>query len=327
MYRMFFRIVEVGGKLNKNVLLPNAADALAQFQALLAVTERYSADSELCIAFKEGVLAWIGNSSFYPAIKEEPAVWLEVGIKMQNENAFKEAFIHCVGAMANLTASHVSGLDDQLRSVLEPKAQALRALRRKIELKLLYGMTLQKTVSRGSKKGQTYIASINNDYVSWIVVQLFSEWVKEHLQYLSDDEDDDDGPEKGQASKDKASIRTTATCDHKKTVKCLTVGGCFRLLGKGDDSYLPHDTVLKLVGALWEGGLDEEESKAALDALQELKSTAAKMVKPLVEKSELQYTGQEALEYLTCVEVGEEDIPWKMKGGHGDVDEDDEMEW
>jgi hypothetical protein len=63
------------------------------------------------------------------------------------------------------------------------------------------------------------------------------------------------------------------------------------------------------------------DEKMIRETLKHLKHEASKIVAPLT-KSTLQYEQKEELEYLTCVEIDESDIPWEKEEDDVEMEDD-----
>ena len=304
---------------NRSVFDSCASKARTHITAVISLAEHYQALAALRDAFRTSVLKWINNRSLHKAIAEEPVDWLKIGATMQNTNTFDEAFMHCVGYLDSYPKS-MDDLPPELRLPLVKKAAALQARRLKANEKLKKLVLL---IAVRVRPGYRAKAAVNtkNAPLEWLVNQLFKDWIVEHIDYLFDDynsaggngaggvAEDEEGDEAG-AAPEVANIETTATCDHKN--KCLTVGGFYRLVGKGGNAYLPLGEAIGLLEAIPGGEKIVKDPKKIRDALARLKDDAATIVKDLV-WSCLSYEGREGLEYLTCVEVGREDYPWDVE--------------
>lgn len=136
-------------------------------------------------------------------------------------------------------------------------------------------------------------------------LQLWRDWVCEHIRNL-DDQDDREGD---------GSPPVGAFCKHEKG-ECLTVAGFYRVISRGGDSYLPADEVV----ANWNQDLDFHEATIRA-TLQRLKSKASEIVKDLVVSTVKESNAK--LDYLTCIEIESEDVPWETFKDEEVQDEDE----
>jgi len=134
------------------------------------------------------------------------------------------------------------------------------------------------------------IVNHHNDPDGWVVVNIWRDWIAEHLSHLTRREAGDNG-----------SPHSTLLCSHEKGDDCLTVAGFYRALRKGGDAYLPADKVID--EEWWNSEYFHYDEKVVGQRLVALKGHASEIVKPLLD-SHLQYAERDNLEYLTCVEAG-----------------------
>lgn len=323
-YRMLFQMLD-GSVSRRRVFTPDAREATDHIQNVIAIANRNGALKALKDVFHECLLGWIGNGTLYPAIKEKPASWLDIGIALENENTFKEAFIRCVGRLHSFSDHEGAAKVLEICPSIEEKVRALDAQRGTIDYELHNLMLAAEDLAAACRPAKVFV-STKRDPVAWLVNSLFADWMREHLTYLNDDGRRINRPGAQPESND---IRATATCDHNVHTKtepkaCLTDGGFYRLVAKGGDAYLPEEKVLELLQtfrASFPG--DQTFDERVGNALRALKHTAKSFAQPLA-VLQLAYANEDEREYLTCVEVEEKDYPWEVKSND---EEDDEMEW
>lgn len=141
--------------------------------------------------------------------------------------------------------------------------------------------------------------------VSWTAVNLYRDWVAEHITYLRSES---------------TTLAPSNLCQHH--CGCTDTAGFYSLLAAEGDDYMNPDKVL----ADWDTAkFPRKIDSTVRSVLLALKRKAAELVAPLVE-STLQLPDKHKLQYLTCVRVGKGDIPWELEAdGDADGDEDGEM--
>lgn len=320
-YRTTLEVVEASAlrAAKRQVFESNAAAAHSRICAVIAIAKHYDILAALEMTFIQSMNAWIANRTLYSAIKGDPVSWLDIGITMRNRDIFDVASVHCVGGLVSFP-NGLAQLHPDVAVVMQNKAAKLQERRKKVDPKL---MTLILTTMVREAPGYRARAFVSprDDAVAWTTNQLFANWMHAHLCYLNAD-DEDEGERAGSHdtfNANEVNIKTTATCDHKGG-RCLNPGGFYRLIGKADDSYLPLQKVIKLL-VDWDAAYfkTEEVEERVRAALQELKRKAAGIVGGLAE-SKLVFPNVEEMEYLTCVDVGDGDVPWGVDEEEGEED-------
>jgi hypothetical protein len=114
-------------------------------------------------------------------------------------------------------------------------------------------------------------------------------------------------------------------CGHKGG--CNTVAGFYRNIAAGGEGYPPSDMVWQTFNTNFLEKDDEDQTKsencdAVKGPLAELEVAASELVCDLI-KSTLHLPTKDELDYLTCVMVGPEDVPWDVSGNDGDGEDSD----
>ena len=263
----------------------DASNALPQIEGVIAIATYYEAIPTLDITFKTRLLEWVKNRTLYRAIAADPLSWLSIGLAMKSDNVFEELFPHLVGCYPERL--QFEQLEDQTQQKIgkrvEKKGSRLRCLRYEVDQQLL---TL-----RPNEKGA--LSSPEYRMVARKTLHLWHEFVSDHL-----------GPLRKTTTGDGvlAGAKHSAICN-RKDKECLTVAGFYRLLSKGGENYLPLDEVLA------EESWDEHVRSFVKMQLAEIKKKATDIVAPLI-KSTLQYEDKDDLDYLTCAQIEEKDLPW-----------------
>lgn len=82
----------------------------------------------------------------------------------------------------------------------------------------------------------------------------------------------------------------------------------YRAIALGGDAYLPFESMIKK----WNNQEYDIDDAAQREALAELKRAASKIVSSVVESS-LSYGSKDELDYLTCIRIEDEDVPWNIQ--------------
>ncbi|KAK1083132.1 hypothetical protein LTR48_006500 [Friedmanniomyces endolithicus] len=282
----------------------DAETALLPLESVVALASHYSCLQVVRSAFMSLASTWISGRSLYPAIANYPHDWLALAVELQSQLVYNEAFVHMVGFYPN---GKLTGIPDQLRSLIAAESLALHYKRQEIDQQLL--MT---TLGKTSRQRQGDAGNLTADdtrikHVSqhsypilWTLVNLWRDYIAEHLAHLK------------AGSWEHA--EATPTCEHGDNntndaaiPECLTVAGFYRTLHRAGDSYMAIEDVI----ATWKGPKDRGFEAEVRMHLKMLKARAADLVGPLV-RSSLQFEGRGRLSYLTCVEV--EGVPWTTEG-------------
>jgi hypothetical protein len=279
------------------------AAALPQIEAIVSIAQEYGLAHEVQGDFDSLFLEYIGNGSFWELIAKEPIRCLKLGIALKNLPVYEEAFKHLVGIGANSKAStHFPGLPDETQAIIHRRSRELYNLRRDVNEDLLIISLAAESTPPPQYPSITVSQHLGIDAYS--TLNVFRDWMAEHIACLRDDAPKKPAPH--------------YLCDHKH--RCNTVAGFYRSIAAGGDAYLPIDTVWDdFNNKFLETGGDWDDVKSPLDAL---KMKASKHVRGLV-KSTLHLPSKDELDYLTCVAVGPEDVPWDVSGKDGESEDAD----
>ena len=283
------------------------ATALPQIEGIIGIAQRYTLVHQVQSDFDSLFLGYIGSGNFWESIAQEPVRCLEIGIALKNLPVYEEAFKHLVGMSANLkTAKRFGGLPDDVQATVDRRSRELYNFRRDVNEDLLL-------ISLGAESPDESIypssnVSQTNSPDAYSTVNLFRDWMAEHIGYLRDDTSRAPVP--------------FYLCNHK--IGCDTVAGFCRAIAAGKEAYLPFDSVWDLFDESFlqhpEG--PELDSDVVGTPLEALKGKASKYVGGLV-KSTLHLPSKDKLKYLTCVTVGPEDVPWDARDKDGEGEDSD----
>ena len=231
-YETFFSIIAgMPQRRINNSLTEHAEPALPQIEGIVTIAQYLNALPVLDNTFNSLLLSFISNQSLWTAIAKEAASWLLIGIAMKNSSVYEEALRHVIGCYPEWpwTKSRAH-IPENVIKIVESKSAALELLHSQTSLELSFT-----TLIEGAPGNETEtLVNKNTSPTKWQVVNIWRDWVGEHLAYMNEEQNND--------AANKAN--PTWLCKHKG--ECLTVAGFYRTLSKGGDAYLPADEVVKL---------------------------------------------------------------------------------
>jgi hypothetical protein len=277
----------------------NVADAYVQCKSLLNLADQYDALAVVGPRVDHHMLQF--QSRLWKQIAKYPISYLRLGYLARSRVIFQEALIHVVGQWPVGERSLRAALPDIVLDIIEDKVDELEDTVGRIEGRL-YRLGL--TNSRGERVGPS------NNYLDWLSISLFRQW-------LADNTSPQPPPDQR---------RRTTSRDGGRSVAALppaapplnSVGRAYRQLGSNNPaSFLGHDDCkrfLKLTPELY----SRENLRRFEKRLDELKSMAREIVRPLMGSNlELDMGGTsrtpDSVTYLTCINVGNRDLPWVME--------------
>lgn len=217
----------------------------------------------------------------WPAIKEDPPLWLCLALDLQDAEIYKEAATHIIGCQVRWLPTWTKAKDcipENVLAVLERKADKLMLQ----VFSAIQGLN-QATVTRAKKRLPAATAEkVSHVHCkdTWTVVCIWHDFF----------------------------ITTCAALDDGKGEYDISqMAGLFRIIERGGEAYLPMQATLESIEKSFPDNTDD-----ALGTLTEMKRYASEVVKPLL-KSGLQYKGWDDLGYLTCVEIEDRDIPFQTE--------------
>ncbi|KAF5024999.1 hypothetical protein F66182_2950 [Fusarium sp. NRRL 66182] len=278
----------------------NVADAYVQCKSLLNLADQYDALAVVGPRVDHHMLQF--QSRLWKQIAKYPISYLRLGFLARSRVIFQEALIHVVGQWPAGERSLRAALPDIVLDIIEDKVDELEDTIGRIEGRLF---RLGLTNSRGERVGPS------NNYLDWLSISLFRQW-------LADNTSPQPPPDQRR--------RATSSRDGSRSVAALPpvapplnyVGRAYRQLGSNNPaSFLDHDDCkrfLKLTPELY----SRDNLKRFEKRLDELKSMAREVVRPLMGSNlELDMGGTtrtpDSITYLTCINVGNRDLPWVME--------------
>lgn len=307
-YNSFFRII--AGKKVPGLPKRDFSAALPQIESIVSIAQKYEAVHVVQNVFASLLVGYVENHTLYSTVAKEPVRCANVGDALKSRLVYDEAFKHLVGSNANFrTGKPYDGLSTDVQARVQSRSHQLYDERMHTMMRLMR-ITLPAEKKKKSKSANvdypTEVVSPHEQPEAYCIVNIFRDWASEHIGYL-----ENETPE---------NARPSYLCAHE--TGCDTIAGFFRTIMAGGESYLPFEKVAED----WEQGeiIFEEDredfQEIAKKSLAALKSTASDYVKDIV-GSELQLRDRDTLDYLTCVKVGPEDVPWDSEND-GESDED-----
>ncbi|EWG52579.1 hypothetical protein FVEG_11295 [Fusarium verticillioides 7600] len=277
----------------------NVADAYVQCKSLLNLADQYDALAVVGPRVDHHMLQF--QSRLWKQIAKYPISYLRLGYLARSRVIFQEALIHVVGQWPVGERSLRAALPDIVLDIIEDKVDELEDTVGRIEGRL-YRLGL--TNSRGERVGPS------NNYLDWLSISLFRQW-------LADNTSPQPPPDQRRRMTSRDGGRSVAALPP-AAPPLNSVGRAYRQLGSNNPaSFLGHDDCkrfLKLTPELY----SRENLRRFEKRLDELKSMAREIVRPLMSSNlELDMGGTsrtpDSVSYLTCINVGNRDLPWVME--------------
>lgn len=260
----------------------NAATAASQSMLLMKIANLYDS-AKVVRPYIVASLLSLGRS-LYASIRRNPPHFLILANKLQCAPIFKEALIHIVGQYPSwpwLTKEDRMG--HILGKVIQMKFDDLQDMRFKVNDALFQSCLVKEKVR----------VSINNldksTFDMWIIVQIWHDWFSQKLRQC----------------------KMVRHHEHRSVEKNM-----YRLIAQGGDAYLQIDDVMAMIEPFKAGSEIREWGHWEKDQvelqLNMLKKFASENVKGLLVNELMSDSGGNAgeIEYLTCTNVHEHELPW-----------------
>ncbi|SMR56647.1 unnamed protein product [Zymoseptoria tritici ST99CH_1E4] len=292
-YRSFLRII---ARHPANFQNRSIEVALPNIQAIAQIaTQHYAVGprSPLTAFFTNLFNRYITEDVLWAAIAEAPARWLLLGIQLENETVYKEAFVHLVGiSPACESLVDWKALPQEAVDKITAKSKELHYHITDVNAKLL-------TLSPNPRDGRPAALAAK---------AIWHEWLKTNIRLLIFGHMD----------------------DLPVLISFLTLSKFYTALHKGGDAYFPAKTAREYRQKYHVSPpLNAQDTKIFNEVFSEMKDEAKGIVEDLVVCN--LRGGRAGLEYLTCVKVEDDDVPWeremKKEGEGAGYDEDDDMEF
>ncbi|KJX99481.1 hypothetical protein TI39_contig355g00003 [Zymoseptoria brevis] len=241
---------------------------------------------------------YISQNVLWAAIARDPAVWLMLGLMLENESLYKEAFVHLAGRY--------------------PDCQGLvgwRAVPREIVDKVA-------TKSKDLYFARTYVDRLlltldNNPLdrrpAALAAKSVWHDWISIYIRIYTHG--------RGTVT----SIQQQTLCNLRQNT--LSLNGLYRAISMGGDAYCSDLAARTYWAEGFPGiGLSQGEKRQFAEVLNDMKGEAKRIVDVLVETG--LKGGSAELGYLSCVKVEDGDLPWEREGRDGGGEsEDEDMEF
>jgi hypothetical protein len=214
------------------------------------------------------------DTVLWTSILGNPGVWVELGCRVRSPSIFCEAACHLVGQWATVEDEVKELIRDDIRAILDRKANELSIVKEAIELRILGHYPAFMTRTAADKPGRP---SYSNDIYMWMSVSFFRQWF---AQCISDD-------------------RTRRAPD----------GGLnfYAALAEGGQAYLSHLDFQEFHRYF-------PMSIKACHVLEAnmgvLKEDIKQFVAPLVQQRTHLKRDEYDIRWLTCCSIEKEDLPW-----------------
>jgi hypothetical protein len=302
-YEAFLRML--AGKKH-GIPRSDLSKALPQIQGVVEIAQKYDAIPAVQGAFDSLFFGYVGKDTFWTSVR-----CIKIAIALQNKPVYEEAFKHIVGSNASFKdRGEFSNLPDDVQAIVQRRSRDLYLKRRDVEDKLMRITLAKSPPSRSAPVPSDYqsqFVSQHDQPIAYSMVNVFRDWITEHISHLRSENDAEPAP--------------SFLCDHE--TGCHTVAGFFRTIQ--NQTYLYSDDV-------WEGFNErfkssrsdrhQSEGEMVKNSLEALKAKASGFVEGM---SVCTLRLAEQVEYLTCIEVMPEDVPWDL-GSDEDSSQDGEEE-
>lgn len=292
----------------------NVADAYIQCKSLLALADQYDALAVVGPRVDHHLLQF--QSRLWRQIAKYPVSYLRLGYLARSKVIFQEALIHVVGQWPVGERSLRASLPDLVLEIIQDKVDELEETVSRIEGRLF---RLSLTTPRGDR------VAPSTSYLDWLAVSLFRQWLADNTtpQPPPPSPSPSIPPHPPSATNRplrprRPSTSSTTSFPLPPPQPLTTIGRAYRLLGSSNPTaFLAHEDCkrfLKLTPDLY----SRDNLRRFERRLDELKALARHVVAPLLGTSlELDVVGAgrlaDAVGYLTCVSVGEGDLPWEVE--------------
>ncbi|KAG5982352.1 hypothetical protein E4U55_002018 [Claviceps digitariae] len=292
----------------------NVADAYVQCKSLLALADQYDALAVVGPRVDHHLLQF--QSRLWKQIAKYPGSYLRLGYLARSKVIFQEALIHVVGQWPLGERSLRAALPDIVLDIIEDKVDELEEIVSRIEGRLF---RLNLTTGKGER------VTPGNNYMDWLVVSLFRQWLADNTTPQPPPERNNDGNINN--TNNGSSRNNIANNSHRPPPglpppmtaipPSTAMGRAYRTLGSGSPTaFLNHDDCkrfLKLTPELY----SRDNLRRFEKRMTELKAMARDLVHPLLGSGlELDMAGSsrisDSITYLTCTAVGNRDLPWPV---------------
>ncbi|KAF2446118.1 hypothetical protein P171DRAFT_483488 [Karstenula rhodostoma CBS 690.94] len=219
------------------------------------------------------------RQTLYLAIAHNPPRWLHLSLALQNRAIYTECLIHLVGAHPKMPwPKHPTPIPDPIHHLIQQKALDLANLRGASDRALLL-LTLH-IADPLTQKNRACDPRNKAEIESWLAVQVFRDEMAQHI---------------------------SAVGNHPSS--SLHLGRLYRGIARGDWKWMSTEYVRAMLEPTMKLGWKELG-----EDLRSLRAQAKGVVGRLARNGLMVEPDGHGVGYLTCVEVGEGDVPW-LSGG------------
>lgn len=224
----------------------------------------------------------------WTAIASDPPLWLCLSVVLKEPEIYKEAAIHLIGCQlqwlphwtmpkSRISADVLAKLERKADKLMLDIFKALHGLHQSSVTKPTKAKAANSTLNQSAPSGERVSPAFGKH--AWIIVNIFHDfWITQ------------------------CSVLDNGRGDY----NMHGIAHIFRQIERGGEAYLPTQSVLDLVYNNFPNNKED-----ILNVLTELKRFAGDLVRPLL-VNELQFKGAGS-EYLTCVEIEREDVPFEVE--------------
>lgn len=307
-YDIFIRLVARFESANYGISQTNIDAAVQKIELVAQIAKAMNTVSRVSSTLDSVFTNFMLSQQLWESIAADAARWLLIGINLGKALIYNEAFVHVAGCYPEWPWSvPMRKIPYGVMAAITAKSVSLDLARKDIERQLLVKSTAAK-IPKSSKMARVGHQVGATDFS---VISIFRDWLALHLDHLD-------------CQRKVSPTTQSALCDH-SSGECLTVAGLHRTISKGGDAYLPVDSLLHEYWNRKQFTIDSNDESTIRSTFRDIKIRAAERVAPLL-ASRLKFEGKDKLEYLTAIEVGDEDVPWdtsrKCDVENGDEDED-----
>jgi len=220
------------------------------------------------------------GQEMYISIFRDPPRWLKISCALKSGPIFRAAITHIVGQYPYWpwTPGSHDQLPDELYSIIKQKVDELSVVKSAIDSSLF--------VSTLADEDQR-VSFFNLDRASfnaWFVITCWRDWYCHSFSQVNSARHD---------SKSNASM--------------------YRLMAQGGGAYLPLASVVEKLREFKGGNLAPADLEEAAHNLRIMKEYAAEQVKPLCVNRSMLDIDEHGIDYFTCIDVAESQLPWISK--------------
>lgn len=266
-----------------NISTTSISAALSQSESLVNLAAELG-----CVHLLQSHLASVYVSyrqDLYIAIAQDPPRWLHLSLSLENRSIYTECLIHLVGAHPKMPwPTRRTAIPDALQHLIQQKAEKLATRRGEVERELLL-LTLH-IIDPLTRRKRPLDPREKAEFESWLAVQVFRDELAQHISAVSD-----------------------------HSTPSLHLGRLYRGIYRGDWRWMSTE----YVGEMLEPTMRLKWKDLGED-MRGLRAQAGKVVERLAQNRLMVEPDGRGLGYLTCVGVGDGDVPWLAGEAEGAVE-------